>query len=145
MFELVVLDVDVLFFGLVMCVMFNYFFDQYCYDLLFGVLVLEGIYYYDIYQMLCNCFFELMLMLIDKFDGILCCGVVVGDFKIDINFWLFFVIVVLFIIGWFINCYLMLVLVGLDIVLEEGMSIWCQYLVDFILVSIVQNQNDYSD
>ncbi|TDV72603.1 TetR family transcriptional regulator [Pseudomonas sp. LP_7_YM] len=136
MSELVALDVDSLSPTQAMRQVLNHFFDQYRDDPLMGSLALEGIRYHDAHQTPRNHFLELAPRLIDKLDALLKRGAETGEFKHGLDAPLFLATAALVTTGWFTNRYSTSALTGLATYSEEGLHVWREHSVDFVLASI---------
>ncbi|MNF21867.1 TetR/AcrR family transcriptional regulator [Pseudomonas borbori] len=136
MAELIALDVEHLAPTVALRELLYYCFDQYRDDPFLGALALEGIRYHDAHDTPRNMFADLTPALAEKFDNILKRGAQCGEFKAVADPRLFLATAALLTSGGFTNHYSMSVLVGVDTRSTQGMQLWRQHSVDFIVSSI---------
>lgn len=112
-------------------------FDLYRLDPPLGALTLESFRQHEHNSEHRKRFTNFAPVLVELMDKILCRGAVSGDFIPNVDARMFCAAAGLITTGGFINRYLTSSVTGFDTTSEQGMGIWRQYSVDFVLATVL--------
>lgn len=112
-------------------------FDQYRDDRTLGHLAQEGIRYHEDHETPHNKFPDVASSLFSKLENVFARGVASGELKAGVDLRLFLATAALMTSSAFTNRYLLSTMAGFDTTSAEGVGLWRNYAVEFMLNSVV--------